>query len=84
MEDIAVFTGGRSFQSYKYSFDSVRTPSPNYDDSPDEVESWARDGETKPQNNATDLREYAANLTRNRQLYPLQKPVPSVPHYRKH
>jgi len=32
MEDIADITGGRSFQSYKYSFDSIRTPSPNYDD----------------------------------------------------
>lgn len=66
MEDIAEITGGRSFQSYKYSFDSVRTPRPNYDDNPDEVESWARDGETKPQNQSTDLQDYAAELARNR------------------
>lgn len=57
MEDIADITGGRSFQSYKYSFDSVRTPTPDYDDNPDEVESWARDGETMPQNKSIDLRE---------------------------
>lgn len=65
MEDIAELTGGRSFQSYKYSFDSVRTPNPDYDDNPDE-KLWARDGETMPQNQSTDLREYAAELAKNR------------------
>lgn len=74
MEDIAKITGGRSFQSYKYSFDSVRTPSPNYDDSPDDIESWARDGETCPQNRPTDLREYAANLALNR-------PIPCIQYF---
>lgn len=72
MEDIADITGGRSFQSYKYSFDSVRTPSPDYDDNPDEVESWARDGETMPQNQSTDLQDYAAELARNRPIPCLQ------------
>ena len=71
MEDIAKITGGRSFQSYKYNFDSVRTPTPDYDDNPDAVESWARDGETMPRNQSTDLRDYAAELARNR-------PVPCV------
>jgi hypothetical protein len=66
MEDVADITDGRSFQSYKYSFDSVRTPGPDYDDNPDEVESWARDGETLPKNTSTDLQEYAAALNRNR------------------
>ncbi|MDL2264377.1 hypothetical protein LJC31_06960 [Synergistaceae bacterium OttesenSCG-928-I11] len=68
MEDIEELTGGRSFQSYKYSFDSVRTPTPDYDDNPDEIESWARDGESKPQNKATDLREFAIDLARNRPI----------------
>jgi hypothetical protein len=72
MEDIADITNGRSFQSYKYSFSSVRTPSPDYDDNPDEVESWARDGETMPQNRSTDLRDYAAELARNRPVPCLQ------------
>ncbi len=72
MEDIADITGGRSFQSYKYSFDSVRTPSPDYDDNPDEVESWARDGETVPQNKSTDLKDFAAELARNRPVPCLQ------------
>ncbi len=72
MEDIADITGGRSFQSYKYSFDSMRTPSPDYDDNPDEVESWARDGETMPQNKPTDLKDFAADLARNRPVPCLQ------------
>lgn len=74
MGDIAKITGGRSFQSYKYSFDSIRTPSPNYDDNPDYIESWARDGETCPQNSSTDLQEYAANLALNR-------PVPCIQYF---
>ena len=72
MEDIAEITDGRSFQSYKYSFDSIRTPTPDYDDNPDEVESWARDGETMPQNRSTDLSAYAAELARNRPIPCLQ------------
>lgn len=72
MEDIAEITDGRSFQSYKYSFDSIRTPTPDYDDNPDEVESWARDGETMPQNRPTDLSAYAAELARNRPIPCLQ------------
>lgn len=72
MEDIAEITDGRSFQSYKYSFDSIRTPTPDYDDNPDEVESWARDGETMPQNRSTDLSAYAAELAHNRPIPCLQ------------
>lgn len=72
MEDIAEITDGRSFQSYKYSYDSVRTPSPDYDDNPDEVESWARDGETMPKNGTTDLGKYAVELSRNRPIPCLQ------------
>ena len=72
MEDIAKITNGRSFQSYKYSFDAIRTPSPDYDDNPDDIESWARDGETIPQNKPTDLREHAASLARNRPVPCLQ------------
>lgn len=74
MEDIANNTEGRSFQSYKYSLDSVRTPRPNYDDNPDDIESWARDGETCPQNTSTDLEEYAVNLAWNR-------PVPCIQYF---
>lgn len=72
MEDIAEITDGRSFQSYKYNFNSIRTPTPDYDDNPDEVESWARDGETMPQNRSTDLSAYAAELAHHRPIPCLQ------------
>jgi len=72
MEDIAKITHGTSFQSYKYSIDSVRTPSPDYDDSPDDVELWARDGETRPLNESKDLEDYAADLARVRRTPCLQ------------
>jgi hypothetical protein len=64
MEDIAEITDGKSFQSYKYSFDSVRTPHPDYDDNPDEM-SWEQNGETKPKSGYSDLREHAADIARN-------------------
>ncbi|MCL2076519.1 MAG: hypothetical protein FWH15_08835 [Betaproteobacteria bacterium] len=66
MEDLAKITNGISFQSYKYSFDSVRTPTPDYDDSPDAIESWAFDGETNSQKKSTDLREHAIELAKAR------------------
>jgi hypothetical protein len=66
MDDIAEGTQGRTFRSYKYSFDPVRTPSPDYDDNPDDIELWARDGETTLQNKSIDLRQYAAQLAQLR------------------
>lgn len=49
MDEIARITEGRSYHSYKYSFDSVRTPTPDYDDTPDGyVINWERQGETEP------------------------------------
>ncbi len=62
MEDIAKLTDGQSFQSYKYSFDSVRTPSPDYDDTPDQTTVWNTRGETLQQKNTIDLADYAKQL----------------------
>lgn len=48
MEDIALLTEGRSLRSYKYSCDSVRMPTPDYDDIPDGYRiNWERQGETE-------------------------------------
>lgn len=48
MKDIEKLTEGRSFNSYKYSFDSVRTPTPDYDDTPDGYTiNWEHQGETE-------------------------------------
>jgi hypothetical protein len=35
MDDIADITDGKSFHSFKYSIDSTRTPSPDYDEIPE-------------------------------------------------
>ncbi len=66
MKDIENITSGRSFGSYMYSFDSVRTPSPDYDDDREGFEDWTRDGETTPINGAKDLRDYTSTLARVR------------------
>lgn len=72
MEDIADITDGRSFKAISIALILSAPPTLDYDDNPDEVESWERDGEAKPQNKTTDLRECAANLARNRPVPFLQ------------
>ena len=60
MEDIANLTEGTSFNSYKYSFDSVRTPEPSYDDNPDGFTIvWDKNGETHPSIEPVLLKDYA-------------------------
>lgn len=67
MEDIAALTEGASFNSFKYSFDSVRTPEPSYDDNPDGFTIvWDKNGETHPNKEPVSLRDYANQLA---QLY---------------
>ena len=63
MEDIALLTEGRSFHSYKYSFDTLRTPAPDYDDTPDGYTiNWEHQGETEPVKNPVPLEEHARQL----------------------
>ena len=63
MDDIADLTEGTSFQSYKYSFDSVRTPEPSYDENPDGYRLvWDKNGETHPSGKPVNLYEYASQL----------------------
>ena len=65
MEDIANLTEGTSFNSYKYSFDSVRTPEPSYDDNPDGFTIvWDKNGETHPSKEPVPLRDYANQLAK--------------------
>lgn len=63
MDDIAKVTDGTSFHSYKYSFDSIRTPSPDYDDTPDGyIINWERQGETEPLKSPVSLEDRAKQL----------------------
>ena len=49
MDDIATLTEGKSFHRYKYSIDSTRTPSLDYDEIPEGYTiNWERQGETEP------------------------------------
>lgn len=64
MNDIAQLTEGRSFQSYKYSFDSIRTPKPDYDDIPDGYTiNWEYQGETEKITSPVPLEEHARQLS---------------------
>ena len=64
MDDIAILTDGKSYQSFKYSIDSTRTPSPDYDELPEGYTiNWERQGETEPIKEPVNLEENALQLT---------------------
>ena len=47
MEIIAKETKGKSYHTYKYSYDSVGVPSIDYDDDPNKIMKWKDSGETE-------------------------------------
>jgi len=63
MDDIAEITEGSSFHSFKYSIDSTRTPSPDYDDIPEGYTiNWEDKGETESIKEPVNLKENARQL----------------------
>ena len=46
MEIIEKETKGKSYHTYKYSYDSIGLPSIDYDDNPNKVTKWKDSGET--------------------------------------
>ena len=46
MEIIEEETRGKSYHTYKYSYDSIGVPSIDYDDDPNKVMKWKDSGET--------------------------------------
>lgn len=42
-------TGGKSFHTYKYSYDAIGLPSIDYDDESDKIMKWKDSGETASQ-----------------------------------
>ena len=50
MEIIAKETNGKSYHTYKYSYDSIGVPSIDYDDDPNKVMKWKDSGETSSPN----------------------------------
>lgn len=68
MEVIAMETGCKSYNTYKYSYDSIGLPAIDYDDEDDKVMKWQEKGETIKQKTSIDLNEYAKSIT-------AQKPI---------
>lgn len=62
MEIIAKETGGKSYQTYKYSYDSIGLPSIDYDDDPNRVMKWKDSGETEAPKKAIPLKALADQL----------------------
>lgn len=62
MEIIAKETKGKSYHTYKYSYDSVGLPSIDYDDDPNKIMKWKDSAETGSPKRAIDLKLLADRL----------------------
>lgn len=62
MEIIAKETKGKSYHTYKYSYDSVVLPSIDYDDDPNKIMKWKDSAETGSPKRAIDLKPLADRL----------------------
>ena len=62
MEIIARETKGRSYNTYKYSYDSIGLPSIDYDDDANKIMKWKDSAETGSPKNAIDLKPLADKL----------------------
>jgi len=62
MEIIEKETKGKSYHTYKYSYDSIGLPSIDYDDDPNKVMKWKDSGETDSPKGAVDLKHLADQL----------------------
>lgn len=61
MADVAELTEGTSLQSYKFSYDSVRTPQPDYDETPEGIV-WEHSGETSDPGRSVSLSDMARQI----------------------
>ena len=63
MEIIAKETNGKSYNTEKYSFDTVGLPSFDYDDAQDRVLKWKEAAETEAHKRPIDLRQLARDIS---------------------
>ena len=63
MEIIAKETNGKSYNTEKYSYDTIGVPSIDYDDSTNRVMKWKDAAETVDQKKAVDLSQYARDIS---------------------
>ena len=62
MEIVAKETKGKSYHTYKYSYDSVGLPSIDYDDDPNRIMKWKDSAETGSPKRPIDLKPLADQL----------------------
>lgn len=62
MEIIEKETRGKSYHTYKYSYDSIGLPAIDYDDDPNKVMKWKDSGETGFPKKPVDLKPLADQL----------------------
>lgn len=62
MEIIAKETKGKSYHTYKYSYDSIGLPSIDYDDDPNKIMKWKDSAETGSPKRLIDLKPLADQL----------------------
>lgn len=62
MEIIAKETKGKSYHTYKYSYDSIGLPSIDYDDDPNKIMKWQESAETGSPKRPIDLKPLADQL----------------------
>ena len=62
MEIIEKETRGKSYHTYKYSYDSIGLPSIDYDDDPNKIIKWKDSGETGSPKKSINLRPLANQL----------------------
>ena len=68
MEIIEKETKGKSYHTYKYSFDSIGVPSIEYDDESDKIMKWQDSGETVRYKTAVDLKPLADSIMGDKPL----------------
>ena len=68
MEIIAKETNGKSYNTEKYSFDSIGVPSFDYDDATDRVMKWKESAETEPHKKSIDLYPLSKEINAQRPL----------------
>lgn len=69
MNIIASETNGKSYNTYKYSYDSIGVPSIDYDNDENRIIKWYEQGETIKHKTSVDLKQMADTISKNRPIF---------------
>lgn len=67
MDIISLETNGKSFKTFKYSFDGIDVPTFDYDDNGEIT--WEKFGETTPPTGSVDMKSYADMMAKHKSLF---------------